>query len=148
MNSKTKTVLAVLFAVFLLPAASALSEEGVLKINPGLYSVEGKTKTNLDDKPHLKTSNVCIKESEIRPETMLPSSGNCTIRNLKSTDNTASFDISCDDPAGGSTMKGKAEYSTKPDFFTFKYELKGQSQGKEMTVVSEGKGERKGVCAQ
>lgn len=146
MNNQIGIALVLLAAVFFIPAIGALSEEGVLKITPGLYSVEGKTKTNLDDQPHQKTSNVCIKESEIRPETMLPSSGNCTIRNLKSDGKKASFDINCDDPTNGSTMKGKAEYSTRSDYFTFKYELKGQSQGKEMTVFSEGKGERKGDC--
>lgn len=146
MKTYLKIISVLLLTLAVSQATDAAAQDGVLKIEPGMYKITGKTKTNLDEKPHLKSSEVCIPESEIRPETMLPSDGTCNIKNLKSSEKKASFDIECEDAAAGSTMKGSAEYSTNLNTFNFKYELRGKSAGKEITVHSEGKGERTGEC--
>lgn len=146
MRKFTTIALIAFLSVPVLPHAGALAKEGVLKINPGMYKITGSTKTNLDEKPQVKTSEVCIPESEIRPETMLPPDGNCKIKNLKSSDNKASFDIDCSGTDNVSTLKGKAEYSTDGDKFMFKFNLDGKSSGKEIKVDSEGSAERTGDC--
>lgn len=136
----------ILIAVFAFSAYSALGAEGALKITPGMYEITGTTKTNLDEKPHIKSSQVCIPESEIRPEAMLPPDGSCSINNLKTSDNKASFDLVCKGQDENSSLKGKAEYSTTPDSFKFKFDLRGVSSGNELKVSSEGSAKRTGNC--
>lgn len=135
-----------LIAVIALCAYNAHGEDGVLTIKPGVYKITGKTTTNLDEKPQLKTSEVCIPVSEIRPETMLPDKDTCTIDNIKSSENKASFDLQCKGPDGTSSLKGKAEYSTAQDSFKFKFNLDGVASGKEIKVNSEGSAKRTGDC--
>jgi Protein of unknown function (DUF3617) len=136
----------VLIAVAVFPVYSALGADGTLKITPGMYKITGSTKTNLEEKPHVKSSEVCIPESEIRPEMMLPDKDTCSIKNIKMSDNKASFDLECKGPDPASSLKGKAEYSTTPDSFKFKFDLNGIASGKELSVSSEGSAQRTGDC--
>lgn len=136
----------ILLAVAVLPAYNALGADGALKITPGMYKITGTTKTNLEEKPHVKSSEVCIPESEIRPETMLPDKDTCSIKNIKMSENKASFDLECNGPDASSSLKGKAEYSTTPDSFKFKFDLNGVASGKDLIVSSEGSAKRTGDC--
>ena len=142
--SRYITIMFVVIAIC--PVYQALGEDGVLKITPGMYKITGMTKTNLEKKPHLSTSEVCIPESEIRPEAMLPDKDTCSITNLKMSDNKASFALECKSPDENSSLKGKAEYSTTPDSFKFKFDLSGVSAGKGVKVYSEGSAKRTGAC--
>ncbi len=136
----------ILIAVMVIPAYNALGDDGVLTITPGMYKITGTTRTNLDEKPQVKTSEVCIPVAEIRPETMLPDKDTCSIANIKSSDNKASFDLECKGPDEASSLKGKAEYSTTPDSFKFKFNLDGTTAGKEIKVSSDGSAKRTGDC--
>lgn len=136
----------ILFAFSVFPAYNALGADGALKITPGMYKITGSTMTNLEDKPNVKTSEVCIPESEIRPEAMLPDKDTCSITNVKMSDNKASFDLECKGPDASSSLKGKSEYSTTPDSFKFKFDLNGVTAGKDIRVHSEGSAKRTGAC--
>ena len=127
-------------------AYQAIGQDGTLNITPGMYKITGTTKTNLDEKPNIKSSEVCIQQSQIRPEDMLGGKDACTINNLKQSEDKVSFDLECKGPDSDSTLKGKAEYSTTPQSFKFKYNLKGVRAGSDLSVDSEGSAERTGDC--
>jgi hypothetical protein len=140
-----KTILAVLVVMFIAGAGYSHAE-GELSIQPGLYKVTSTTKSNLDKEPRERTLERCIAVSTIEPETLLPDKENCSISNLKSEKNNASFDMTCNQPDGTKAFTGHAEYSTTETTFTYKFDLKGPYQGKELVLNSEGKATRIGAC--
>lgn len=140
-----KTLLAVLVVMFTIGAGYSHAE-GELSIQPGLYKVTSSTKSNFDTEPSERTLERCIAVSEIKPETVLPDRENCSISNLKTGKSNASFDMNCNQPDGTKAFTGHAEYSTTETTFSYKFDLKGPYQGKELVLNSEGKATRIGAC--
>ena len=142
-----KRLLPALIIMFIIGAGYSRAE-GELSIQPGLYKVSSKTKSNFDTLPRERTLERCIAVSTIEPETVLPDKDNCEISNLKTASNSASFDMSCKQPDGSKAFTGHAEYSTTNTTFNYKFVLKGPYQGKELVLNSEGSATRIGACAQ
>lgn len=140
--------LSAVLVVMLIVGAGYSHAEGELSIQPGLYKVSSKTKSNFDTQPRERTLERCISVSQIEPETVLPDKDNCKISNLKSGSNKASFDMSCNQPNGAKAFTGHAEYNTTETTFSYKFVLKGPYQGKELVLNSEGSATRIGDCAQ
>ena len=135
------------FAIALwLLAPVSLNAEGELSIKPGKYRLSKTTKTSFDTVPASRTTEECITDPDLDPQSILPSKENCKIQNLKTAQNSTSFDFTCTEPGKKSALAGHAEYSTSGNTISSKIRLEGSYQGKELIVESSGKGERIGDC--
>jgi len=134
------------FALWLL-SPPLLHAEGELTIKPGQYRITKTTKTNFDTVPATRTSEECITDPDLDPESILPSKDNCKITNLKSTADKTTFDFTCTEPGNSSTLKGYAEYGTTGNSISSQVKLEGSYKGQKLIVESSGLGERIGDCA-
>ncbi|MFA9408382.1 MAG: DUF3617 domain-containing protein [Candidatus Dadabacteria bacterium] len=132
----------VLFAL----SSGVLHAEGELVIKPGKYKLTKTTKTNFDSVAATRTTEECITNPDLDPESILPNKENCKINNLKTANNKTSFDFICTEQGKNSTLKGQAEYSTNESSISSNIRLEGLFDGKELIVESSGKGERIGDC--
>ncbi|MEM7009211.1 MAG: DUF3617 family protein [Thermodesulfobacteriota bacterium] len=137
-------VLIILGIFILIPIT--LHAQGELSIKPGKYRLSKTTKTSFDTVPASRTTEECITDPDLDPQSILPNKENCTISNMKTSDNQTSFDFTCENVGKSSTLKGYAEYSTDGDKISSSIRLKGLYQGKELIVESSGSGERIGDC--
>lgn len=131
--------------ICLLPS-SVLYADGELVIKPGKYKLTKTTKTNFDTVAATRTSEECITDPDLDPESILPNKENCKINNLKTAENKTSFEFICSEQGKTSTLKGQAEYSAKDNFISSNIRLEGFYNGKELIVESSGAGERIGDC--
>ncbi len=138
-------VINVAIAICLL-TSSVLYANGVLSIKPGKYKLTQTTKTNFDTVAATRTTEECITDPDLDPQSILPNKENCKINNLKTEENKTSFDFVCSEQGKTSKLKGKAEYSTKDNTISSNIRLEGFYDGRELTVESSGKGERIGDC--
>lgn len=120
--------------------------EGELSIRPGKYKLIKTTKTNFDSAPVTRTTEECITNPNLDPQSILPDKENCRIENLKTAENSTSFDFICTEQGNSSSLKGKAKYSVDADIITSNFRLEGLYQGEELIVESTGKGQRLGDC--
>lgn len=141
------TILICSFATaILLLVPVSLFAEGELSIKPGKYRLSKTTKTNFDSVPVSTTAEECITDPDLDPQSILPSMDNCKIQNMKTSQNSTSFDFTCTEPGESSALKGHAEYSTSGNTISSQIRLEGSYKGKELIVESIGKGERIGDC--
>ena len=113
---------------------------------PGKYRLTKTTKTSFDSVPASTTTEQCITDPDLDPESILPSKDNCKIENMIAGENKTSFDFMCNEPGKTSALKGHAEYSTSGNIITSNIRLEGFYKGKELIVESSGTGERIGDC--
>lgn len=144
--SKSKILLILIPISLYFSMTVPLYAEGELSIKPGKYKLSKTTKTNFDDVPVSRTTEECITNPDLDPESILPSKENCTIQNMKTDQNQTSFDFICNESGKSSTLKGHAEYSTQGNMISSQIKLEGTYQGKELIVESSGTGERIGDC--
>lgn len=141
------TILICSFATaILLLIPVSLCAEGELSITPGKYRLSKTTKTSFDTVPVSRSTEECITDPDLDPQSILPSMENCKIQNMKTAKNSTSFDFTCTEPGESSALKGHAEYSTSGNVISSKIRLEGSYKGKELIVESLGKGERIGDC--
>lgn len=138
-------VINVSVTLFLL-CATVLHADGKLAIKPGKYKLTKTTKTNFDSVPATRTTEECITNPDLDPESILPNKENCEISNLKTANNKTSFEFVSTEPDKNSTLKGQAEYSTNEDSISSSIRLEGFYDGKKLLVESSGAGERIGDC--
>ena len=143
---KSKVLVTFIFFSYYFIMTAPLYAEGELSIKPGKYKLTKTTKTSFDSVPATRTSEQCITNPDLDPESILPSKENCTIQNMKTAKNQTNFDFVCNEPGKSSTLKGHAEYSTKDNMISSQIRLEGTYQGKELIVESSGTGERIGDC--
>ncbi len=141
-----KLVILFVAIIFCLLPHSIVYAEGELSIKPGDYKLTKTTKTNFDIIAETRTTEECITDPDLDPESVLPSKENCRIRNMKSTKNTASFDFTCDKTAGKSALKGHANYSAGGNSISYQFKIEGLFRGRALIVESSGIGERIGDC--
>ncbi len=134
-----------LFLILILIPAS-VHAEGELSIKPGKYRLSKTTKTNFDEVPASTTTEECITDPDLDPESILPNRANCKIQNMKAEQNKTSFDFTCKEPGNTSALKGYAEYTTDGGTITSNIRLEGSYKGEELIVESSGRGERIGDC--
>ncbi len=144
--SSGKFVILSIAIVFCLLPHSTVYAEGELSIKPGYYKLIKTTKTNFDIVAATSTTEECITDPDLDPESVLPNKENCRIRNLKSTKNNASFDFTCDKTGDKSALKGHANYSTGGNTISYQFKIEGLFRGKALIVESSGTGERIGDC--
>lgn len=132
--------------LFFLVSPTALYAEGELSIEPGKYKITKTTKTNFDSDAVTRTSEECITNPDLNPQSILPDKDNCVIKNMKTSQNKTSFEFICDEPGTTSKLKGQAEYGTAGNSISSKIKLEGTFKGKELIVESSGSGERIGEC--
>lgn len=144
--SERKLVIFSISIVCYLFTSSILCAEGMVAIKPGKYKLTKTTKTNFDTVAATSITEECITDPDIDPESILPSKENCKIKNMKSTENKASFDFICDKPGEKSALKGHADYSTAGNTISYQFILEGSFKGRELVVESSGTGERVGDC--
>ncbi len=141
------TILILSFATAIwLMAPVSLYAQGELSIKPGKYRLSKTTKTSFDTVPVSRTTEECITNPDLDPQSILPSKENCEIKNLKTAPNSTSFDFTCDEPGKASSLTGHAEYSTSGNTISSRIRLEGSYKGQELIVESIGKGERIGDC--
>lgn len=120
--------------------------EGELSVEPGKYKLSKTTKTNLDSVPVTRSTEECITDPDLDPESILPSKENCKIQNMKTEETRTSFDFICTEHGESSALKGHAEYSAEGNIISSKIKIEGTYNGKELIVESFGSGERIGDC--
>lgn len=120
--------------------------DGELSIKPGKYKLTKTTKTNFDSVPVTRTTEQCITNPNLNPQSILPNKDNCSIENLITSEKSTSFDFICTEQGKSSSLKGKAKYSVNQDSITSDIKIEGFYQGKELVVESSAKGERVGEC--
>jgi len=145
MTKKKILIINIAIVICLLPS-SVLHAEGELAIKPGKYKLTKTTKTNFDTVAATRTSEECITDPDLDPESILPNKENCKINNLKTAENKTSFDFICSEQGKTSTLKGQAEYSIKDNSISSNIRLEGFYGGKELIVESSGAGQRIGDC--
>ena len=144
--TKSKALITLILISFYFSMADPLYAEGELSIKPGKYKLSKTTKTNFDDAPVTRSTEECITDPDLDPESILPSKENCKIQNMKAAQNQTSFDFICSEPGNKSSLKGHAEYSTNGDKISSQIRLEGTYKGEELVVESSGTGERIGDC--
>jgi len=144
--SERNLVILFIAIVYCLFPHSILYAKGELAIKPGKYKITKITKTNFDTVAATSTTEECITDPDLDPESILPSKENCNIQNMKSTKNNASFDFSCDKTGEKSALKGHADYSVGGNTISYQFILEGSFKGRELVVESSGTGERIGDC--
>lgn len=135
----------VLFVLWILPSGLSLAD-GELSIKPGKYRITKTTQTSFDTVPAERTTEECITNPDLDPQSILPDKKNCEIRNLKTEDSKTSFDFTCTEPGKTSKLKGYAEYSVKGDLVSSQVKLEGTYKGQQLIVESSGSGQRIGDC--
>ncbi len=141
--SKHNLYLAIVCYLF---TSSILYAQGMVRIEPGKYRFIKTTKTNFDLVAATSTTEECITDHFIDPKSVLLSKENCKIQNMKSKNNSVSFDFSCDKTGEKSPLKGHADYSAEGNGISYQFTLKGSFRGKKLIVESSGTGERIGDC--
>lgn len=136
----------VLLVLWILPSGLLLAE-GELSIKPGKYEITKTTKTSFDTVPAERTTEECITNPDLDPESILPDKENCEIRNLKTEVNKTSFEFTCTEPGKTSKLKGYAEYSVHGDMVSSEVKLEGTYKGQQLIVESSGSGKRIGDCS-
>lgn len=140
-------ILVINISIALFMVCSVVAQaEGELAIKPGQYKLTKTTKTNFDSVPATRTTEQCITNPDLDPESILPNKENCKINNLKTANNKTSFEFVCTEPGKTSTLKGQAEYSTNEDSISSSIRLEGFHDGKKLLIESSGAGERIGDC--
>jgi len=145
MTKYTISVINIAIVLFAL-SSGVLHAKGELVIKPGKYKLTKTTKTNFDSVAATRTTEGCITNPDLDPESILPNKENCKINNLKTANNKTSFDFICTEQGKNSTLKGQAEYRTNENSISSNVRLEGLFDGKELIVESSGKGERIGDC--
>lgn len=135
----------IVFAFWFWSAAYVFAD-GELTIKPGQYKITKTTKTNFDSVPATRSSEQCITDPDLDPESILPNKDNCKIENLKSADNQTTFEFVCIEPSNSSKLKGYAEYGTNGNSISSKVKVEGTYKGQSLIVESIGTGERLGDC--
>lgn len=125
---------------------SILYADGELSIEPGKYKITKTTKTSFDTTAATRTSEECITNPDLDPESILPNKKNCTISNLKSENHKTTFEFICKESGKTSELKGYAEYSAKSGSISSQIKLEGSHQGEKLIVESTALGERVGGC--
>jgi hypothetical protein len=121
--------------------------EGELSIKPGKYEITKTTKTSFDSVPAERTTEECITNPDLDPESILPDKQNCEIRNMKTAANKTSFEFTCTEPGKTSKLKGYAEYGVNGDLVSSEVRLEGTYKGQQLIVESSGSGKRIGDCS-
>ena len=144
------TATAATLAVLLSGAASAQS----LGVKPGKWETQttftGKVTAqgmsfNLPGQTTTTTNCITEEDASFKPEDM--AGDTCTPSNVKSTDSSISFDITCDQE--GSTLTGTMEATASDDgkSVTGVMTMNGSYQGGSMAMTGNYSGERLGACS-
>lgn len=126
--------------------AGARAQDATLNVTPGKYMIKKETSSNMKPEPVIKTEEKCISEPVFKPEDALPDKESCSVSNVKKDGDTLTFDIDCKGGAQTLPMKGTAEYSVTSSTISWSIMLKGEMQGKEVTINSKAEGKRMGDC--
>jgi len=118
----------------------------VLNVTPGNYQIKRETSSNADPNAIVNEEEKCIRDAVFDPVSALPSNAGCTASNVKKNGNTVSFDIDCTGGAQMPPLKGTAEYSSNGMAIGWNIVLKGEVDGKPLTIVNKAEGKRIGDC--
>ncbi|HKQ33596.1 MAG TPA: DUF3617 family protein [Thermodesulfobacteriota bacterium] len=143
---KTTMKYALILVMAALPLISAKAEEAVLHVTPGNYLIKRETSSNADPNSINKDEEKCITDPVFNPVKALPPNGGCSASNVKKSGNTVTYDITC---TGGSELPpltGTAEYSSNGMAIGWNIVLKGEIDGKPMTIINKAEGKRIGDC--
>ena len=144
--SKSGFYILLLTALFCGISLADSHSEGELSIQTGKYRITKTTKTNFDTVAATRTTEECITDPDIDPESILPNKENCKINNLKTSGNKTTFEFICKESGKSSELKGYTEYSTTNNMISSTVKLDGTFKGKKLLVESSATGERLGDC--
>jgi hypothetical protein len=132
----------------LIAAASvaANADDNTINVTPGKYSIKIEKSSNTQPNPVVNTEEKCITSSVYKPVEVLTSNGNCTASNVKKKGNTITFDIICKVDPDMPPVKGTADYSSNGIGIAWTVVMKGEADGKSITVTSKAEGKRVGGC--
>ncbi|HET7289230.1 MAG TPA: DUF3617 family protein [Thermodesulfobacteriota bacterium] len=144
MNTAMKYALVLVMSA--LPLVSAKAEEAVLNVTPGNYLIKRETSSDADPNAIKKDEEKCITSPVFNPVSALPPNGGCTASNVKKSGNSVTFNITCTGGPEMPPLTGTAEYSSNGMAIGWNIVLKGDIEGKPMTIVNKAEGKRIGDC--
>jgi len=137
---------AMILVMAAMPLIGAKAEDIYLNVTPGNYLIKRETSSDTDPNAINNDEEKCITDPIFSPVKALPPNGGCSASNVKKSGNTVTFDINCTGGPQMPPLKGTAEYSSNGVAIGWNIVLKGDIDGKPMTIVNKATGKRIGDC--
>ena len=138
MNSFTKVSLV---AIMFVACANSVYAGG-MKVNPGLW--ETKSQVTSPGGTHENTSQDCIKDSELSPETMMDNNTGCKVTDSNADAKSMQWTIQCENQ--GVAMTGSGHATSTGDAITGGMDINADFNGQKLTMTTKWEGTRIGEC--
>ena len=143
-----RNILLAVSLVLIIPTLDAMAADNTIKIEPGLYDITTKTRSNFNDNPQIENEDECLDKTTVGVKDFLPDGDACSASNVKKSGNKLSFDMKCTGTQAMPAMTGKAEISATSTTVKSHYKMVGSFQGQDFSIDSESMGKHKGPCNQ
>ncbi len=137
----TKLTIASLLTLSISQLATA---ENSISIEPGLWEVTTTMTSPMFPQPRVETQQECMEDSQISPETIAPSDGECSITDSNVSGSTLNWSMQCNTPGGA--MSGQGSFDSNGDSGSGNMQMNMDIQGQSMSMQMEWKGHRIGSC--